>query len=182
MAPRRFKPPPSRGKPAYFKTPEEMADKIAEYFNSLINVPVMEPDGKGGEIQAVDPDTLKPIYENPPPLLCDLVSHLGFCDLQSLKDYEKRPEYSGLIKSARNYVFGHHERRLSSGGNCQGSIHWTKQHGWSDKVDSNNNTNMNHSGSIEVKKSVVFSFKDMPGHLIKIVPPEVTEGDSEKVN
>jgi hypothetical protein len=168
MAPR-FIPPPGPGCPLFFSTPEEMQVKIQEYFDSLINVPVMVPDGEGGMIHTVDPYTKLPVYKNLNPLVTGLAMHLGFADVQSLSDYEKRPAFSGLVKAAKNYIFSHHENRMSTGENCTGSIFWAKNQGWTDKSESV--VNNNHSGSIEQKKTIAFTFKDLPGHIVRVNPP-----------
>jgi hypothetical protein len=94
------------GQPAKFKTPEEMQAAIDQFF---------EP-------------------ENKPFTITGLAIYLGFCDRQSLYDYEKRDEYSCIIKSARLKVENGYENNLHAN-NPTGSIFALKNMGWKDKVE-----------------------------------------------
>ena len=59
---------------------------------------------------------------------------LGFCDRQSLYDYEKREEFSCIIKSARLAVENDYELSLRSN-SCTGAIFALKNMGWRDKTE-----------------------------------------------
>ncbi len=97
------------GKPRKYDSPETMAEGIEEFFSSG-----------------------KPIG------LANLALHLGFASRQSLYDYEKKSEYSYLIKRAILAVEAYHEGRLISGeGSIAGTIFVLKNMGWSDKPELN---------------------------------------------
>jgi len=63
-----------------------------------------------------------------------LAMWLGFCDRQSLYDYEKREEFSCIIKSARLAVENDYELALRSS-SCTGAIFALKNMGWRDKTE-----------------------------------------------
>lgn len=93
------------GRPAKYTSPEELQAAIDNYFQST--------------------DLLT---------VTGLAMALGFCDRQSLFDYEKRPEFSCIIKAARLTVENCYEAALY-GRNCAGPIFALKQMGWKDKVE-----------------------------------------------
>jgi hypothetical protein len=121
------------GRPPVFKSPEEMEQKIKEYFEYVDK----ENEPKDGDLLTH--------YE--PPTITGLCLFLGFSDLVSLMDYEKKSEeYSILIKRAKHLVMKQHELRLS-GTTPTGSIFWLKNFGWKDtqQIDhTNNGTSFNH--------------------------------------
>lgn len=63
-----------------------------------------------------------------------LALHLGFCDRQSLYDYEKSEIFSCIIKTARMRVENAYERKLNSNA-CTGAIFALKNMGWRDKTE-----------------------------------------------
>lgn len=74
------------------------------------------------------------IANNPGKLtITGLAMWLGFCDRQSLYDYEKRPEYSCIIKEARLAVENDYELSLRTQ-SVTGAIFALKNMGWKDKV------------------------------------------------
>jgi len=95
------------GRPAFYKTPQELEEKITEYFDYC--------------------------QENEERItLTGLVLYLGFAELRSFFDYEERKdEFSQVIKRAKHVVMALHEERLS-GTTPTGSIFWLKNHGWKD--------------------------------------------------
>ena len=162
---------PGPGATPLYDDPNVLAEKIQEYFDSLIDVPVTIPDGKGGRIPKIDPKTGQEMFENKRPLVYGLALYLGFCNRQSLNDYKKRSKaFSFVIEAAISYISSFHEDNVGSDRNSSGSQFFLKNHGWTDKIDAN--VNNNHSGSIEMRKKVVFSFKDMPGYIVKINTPD----------
>ena len=75
------------------------------------------------------------IANNPGKLtITGLAMYLGFCDRQSLYDYEKRPEFSCIIKEARLAVENDYELSLRTA-SVTGAIFALKNMGWRDKVE-----------------------------------------------
>ncbi len=97
------------GRPAKFKTAEELETAIDAYFEKC--------------------------QEKATPItMTGLALGLGFCDRQSLYDYQKNPEYSCLIKKALLMVENNYEISACSG-NATGPIFVLKNMGWSDKQE-----------------------------------------------
>jgi hypothetical protein len=63
-----------------------------------------------------------------------LAMWLGFCDRQSLYDYEKKPEFTCIIKEARLAVENDYELALRSA-SVTGAIFALKNMGWKDKTE-----------------------------------------------
>lgn len=100
------------GRPAKYDNPEEMEAKIKEYWDTL--------EG--------------------PPTMAGIAGFLGFASRFSMNDYEKREEFSHLIKGVRNKIEAFWEARLATAA-ATGAIFWLKNHGkYSDK------TEIEHSG------------------------------------
>ena len=99
------------GAPAFFNSPEEMQQKIEEYF----------------EPKHID------IFVSPK-TIAGLAYHLGFESRQSFYDYEKREAFSYIIKRARLRIEIGYEEQLS-GKNPTGSIFALKNMGWTDKQE-----------------------------------------------
>lgn len=91
------------GRPPKFKTPEELKEACDEYVAA--NLGKMTVTG--------------------------LAMWLGFCDRQSLYDYEKREGYSCIIKEARLAVENDYELSLRSP-SVTGAIFALKNMGWKD--------------------------------------------------
>jgi len=121
------------GRPPHFSTPQEMADKMQEYFN-LFEVIDNKPPKKQGR-----------------PTVTGLTLHLGFCDKKSLRDYKEKPEFSPLIKIALTFVEMNYEEMLDSKSST-GAIFALKNMGWDDKriIDADVNNKM--TGSIDVSQ------------------------------
>lgn len=97
------------GHPPIFKSPVEMQAKAEEYFTAC--------------------------RENEEPLtVCGLALALGFCDRQSLYDYQAKVEFSGLIKRLRAVIEEGYEKRLH-GNSPTGAIFALKNMGWKDKTE-----------------------------------------------
>ena len=94
------------GRPAKYDTPEELQAACDEYI-------------------ATNPGRMT---------ITGLAMWLGFCDRQSLYDYEKREEFSCIIKSARLAVENDYELSLRSN-SCTGAIFALKNMGWRDKTE-----------------------------------------------
>lgn len=109
------------GRPPKFKTPEELQEKVKEYFNKVPTKTRFTSDGTP--------------YEVPCPTISGLVLFLGFCDRHSFYDYEHdRPEFSHTIKQTRSFIEQHYEELLQTG-NTTGAIFALKNFGWKDKQE-----------------------------------------------
>jgi hypothetical protein len=102
-----------KGRPALFKTPEELNAKTEQYFNKNLN-----------------------------PTVTGLCLFLGFESRQSFYDYESKEDFSYTIKRARLRIESWYEQNLLSK-NSTGAIFALKNFGWSDKheIDHKNNGN-----------------------------------------
>ncbi|MEM6603676.1 MAG: terminase small subunit [Pseudomonadota bacterium] len=89
-----------------FKTPEELQEKVDAYFDET------------------------PLNEQ---TITGLALDLGFVDRQSIYDYEKRPEYSCIIKKARSKVEYSYEVHLKKNDKPTGAIFALKNMGWRDE-------------------------------------------------
>ena len=94
------------GRPPFFSSPEELLKMITAYFEKA----------KGNST------------------ITGLAYDLGFESRQSFYDYEKREEFSYIIKRARLFVESCYELKLS-GQYIAGSVFALKNMGWSDKQE-----------------------------------------------
>lgn len=97
------------GRPKVYETPELMAQAIDLYLATC------EAEKKA-------------------PTVTRMALALGFESRQSFYDYEEKPEFSYIIKTARLYVEAGYEDGLREN-NCTGSIFALKNMGWKDKVE-----------------------------------------------
>ena len=95
------------GRPPTYETAQQFADKASGYFSTT-------DESKW--------------------TITGLALHLGFCDRQSLYDYQKKDEFSGIVKYCRTMVEMGYELKLS-GINVTGAIFALKNMGWRDKVE-----------------------------------------------
>lgn len=109
------------GQPPVFKNADELQSKINSYFTDC-------PDKK--TFITKDGDTI----EIPAITVCGLAEHLGFESRQSMYDYEKKEEYSYIIKRARLKVEKNYEQNLQYK-DATGSIFALKNMGWKDKTE-----------------------------------------------
>jgi hypothetical protein len=109
------------GRPPLYKTPDELQEKIDQYFKDGYKTKTIHlKDGTEVEIPCIT--------------ISDLVIYLGFCDRVSFYDYEKRPDFSYTIKRARSFIEREYEEMLRFG-NPTGAIFALKNFGWSDKQE-----------------------------------------------
>jgi len=94
------------GRPPKFETPEQLETACQEFI-------------------ALNPGRLT---------ITGLAMYLGFDSRQSLYDYEKRPEFSYIIKEARLAVENDYEISLRTA-SVTGAIFALKNMGWRDKVE-----------------------------------------------
>jgi len=122
-----------RGRPLKYKTAKSLANAIAEYFaiqdSHVEHRTVIKKDKDGSEyLFEIDVPTAKPY------MIAGLARCLGFCDVKSLHDYEKRGEFFHVIKEARLTIEEQDEERLKQGDGGAGLIFISKnRHGWADK-------------------------------------------------
>jgi len=117
--PKSYKYTRKTGRPAIFKTPEELEAKVNEFFT---NCPDKRPIyNKAGE----------KIDEIPELTITGLALFLGFCDRHSFYDYEKHPEFSHIIKKARSLIEKEYEILLKRGLGA-GAIFALKNFRWVD--------------------------------------------------
>lgn len=99
----------SAGQPRKYPSPELMQSAIDQYFE-------------------------KCTVEKKRPLVTGLALALGFESRQSLYDYEKLPEYSYMIKTAKLRIESSYEEMLGNQA-VTGAIFALKNMGWRDKVE-----------------------------------------------
>jgi len=108
------------GQPAFYETPEELQDKIDEYFQGGYRMrTIITKDGDKIEVPAIT--------------ISDLVIFLGFCDRSSFYNYEEREKFSYTIKKARTFIEREYEELLQKGLGA-GAIFALKNFGWVDKT------------------------------------------------
>lgn len=112
------------GRPAMFRTPEEMQAKIDKYF-ATCKPSFLMIDG-----QKVLDGNGNPVVEENPPTVVGLALFLGFESRQSLYAYAKKPDFSYTIKTAVSRMEEYAERNLFEKAKPTGSIFWLKNHGW----------------------------------------------------
>lgn len=129
--------PNKEGRPALFKSPEDLKAKIDEYLEGA----------KGKSVASDDPDE-EPIKVGGYNItITGLALSLGFESRQSFYDYEKRPEFSYIIKRARLHVESAYENNLYSKFST-GSIFALKNMGWQDQQQIDHTTGGDKMGVI----------------------------------
>lgn len=128
------------GRPPHFKTPQELQDKINDFFANC-------PDKRS----IYDKQGVK-IGEVPELTITGLALHLGFCDRHSFYDYEKYPEFSHTIKKARSLIEREYEILLKNGLGA-GAIFALKNFKWFDAPAVEPDNNLDEE----------LEFKGMPG-------------------
>lgn len=114
------------GRPPTFETPAEFATKASEYFTA---------------------------NERNSWTITGLVLHLGFSDRQSLYDYQKKEEFSGIVKHCRTMVEMAYEHKLSTS-NVTGAIFALKNMGWKDRTEMD----------IRTPEGLTINYKNQPGN------------------
>jgi hypothetical protein len=116
----------TNGRPPMFDTVEAMQNKIEAYFEFCVTEKINIT-------------------------ITGLALYLGFCDKQSLYDYEKKEDFSCLIKRARTTVENAYEQRLYSM-TFGGAIFALKNMGWFDKIEQEVNQTVTNVTVEVVKK------------------------------
>ena len=115
------------GRPPLYDSPDRFKARADEYFVFCDNM-LKTFVGKEGE-----PTT----QVCPEPYTMARWAHwMGFADRDGYLEYEKRPEFSGVVKNARLRIEADVELRLLEGRNPTGPIFWLKNHaGYKDRMD-----------------------------------------------
>lgn len=111
------------GAPPIFDSPEQLRDKAIEYFESLESE--LKITGEGVDEDIPVPKSIT---------ITGLCLWLGFESRQSFYDYEKKPEFSYIIKRLRMVVENQYEERLNQH-SPTGAIFALKNMGWADKSE-----------------------------------------------
>lgn len=114
------------GRPPKYKTPEELQEKIDEYFDT----------GIAERKVLVGPSNNRSIQLLPVPTITGLVLYLDFCSRQSFYDMEKHKEFAYTIKKARTRIEREYEEQLQTG-SPTGAIFALKNFDWKDKETEN---------------------------------------------
>ena len=112
------------GRPPIFKTPEDLKQKISDYFNQGMK--------KRTVLIGKAPNQIT--IEIEVPTITGLCYYLGFESRQSFYDYEKKQEFSYAIKRARLSIEVEYEEQLQHG-NTVGAIFALKNMGWYDRQE-----------------------------------------------
>jgi len=117
------------GRPPMFSTPEDLQDKISDYFDNCPDYRIAY-DKKGDA------------FKIPTITMTGLALHCGFVNRASMYDYEDKPEFTNTIKRARAFVEKEYEMALSAG-QPTGAIFALKNFGWKDKTEVDSNMTFN---------------------------------------
>lgn len=96
---------PNGGRPPFYSSPVDMANKIQEYFENCPDMRIYIVGKKPNEQRV----------EVPVITISGLCHYLGFADRVSFYDYEKKPEFAYTIKRARQMIELEYEKELKSG-------------------------------------------------------------------
>lgn len=126
------------GRPPLFESIEPLIEKVSQYFEDHL------PQEK------INDDTDEHYFIYPFPVtITGLCLYLGFDSRQSFYDYEKKEEYSYIIKRARLVIESIYEENLH-GKTPTGSIFALKNMGWSDKSEIEHNVNIPSLPSVTI--------------------------------
>lgn len=121
----------THGMKGKFETPKELEKAINDYFQNGVKIRQVE----------VGSAEKKQVVNIPVPTITGLCFYSGFASRQSFYDYEKKKEFSYIIKRARLFIEQEYEEQLHFG-NVTGAIFALKNMGWKDKTEVDQNTNM----------------------------------------
>lgn len=114
----------SVGRPPVFSTPQELQDKIDQYFKEGVTTKTVVI-GKAPNNYTIEVEV---------PTITGLAYYIGFESRQSFYDYEKKDEFTYTIKKVRLFIEQHYEEMLQTG-NTIGAIFALKNFGWNDKQE-----------------------------------------------
>ena len=133
------------GRPPIYDKPEDLIQACEDYFiyiqGEFHEGTVKEKDEKTGK-QVTRKVKVWDRYPEPA-TITGLTIYIGFADRGTLDDYEKKDEFSHIIKKARKIVEYNYELKLHGDKNT-GAIFALKNMGWSDKQE------LEHSGNMHM--------------------------------
>jgi len=117
------------GRPAFFKSVEDLEKHIQDYFAECIPEVMYDANGK-----IMTTSNGMPIIQYHPPTISGLALHLGFASRQSIYDYENRnDQFSYTIKRARLLCENWVETNTLAGNVAPAAgIFALKNYGWRD--------------------------------------------------
>ncbi len=115
--------------PRLYKTPEELQERIYNYFNWW---------AKTKKVTIKNKDWTEKIIETPILTITGLCLYAGFASRQSWYDYEEKTDFSYTLKKARLFIEQEYEEMLRS--NPVWAIFALKNFGRSDRLDINATT------------------------------------------
>jgi hypothetical protein len=127
------------GRPPLFDSPKVLIERITQYFEDHL------PQERTDE----DTDEKYMVYPFPV-TITGLCLYLGFESRQSLYDYEKKQEFTYIIKRAKLVIESIYEENLH-GKSPTGSIFALKNMDWSDKSEVDHNVNIPSLPIINIK-------------------------------
>lgn len=104
------------GRPAMYKTVEELQEAIDKYFQSCF-IPYIDKHGN----QVFNKDGEQVYIQNQPFTIIGLALALGFKDRQSLIDYNEKPEFTWTITRAKQICEQYANNRLFDKDGCNGA-------------------------------------------------------------
>ena len=139
------------GRPGHYHSKELLEKAINEYFDECPDFRYMKVrDGDNGEH----------LEKIPNPTVTGLAYALGFESRQSFYDYEKRGDFSYIIKRARLRIESQYETKLSEP-SPSGAIFALKNMNWSDATQVQaTNTNLNVEAQASKKPVTKMSEED----------------------
>ena len=139
------------GRPATYKTVEEMQAKIDAYFDSCYGEYVTDDEGN-----LMTDKSGHPVMTKPRPLtVTGLALALGFSGRQALLNYEDKPKFMDTIKRAKSRIEQYAEERLFDKDGVNGAKFNLSNNfkGWSEKQQIDSNVNLSpvvFTGSDEI--------------------------------
>jgi len=129
-----YAPGNSRGRPPKYDTPDLLADKIDQYFNTC-KPEVLTYTNEDGELVPVT-DKGKPVTIDKHPTVAGLTLYLGYASPQSLYDIKAKGDgFAYIVIAALTHIQEAHENNLFNP-SCTGSQFWLKNYaGLKDKTD-----------------------------------------------
>lgn len=128
------------GRPATYKTVEEMQAKIDAYFDSCYGEYVTDDEGN-----MMTDKSGHPVMTKPRPLtVTGLALALGFSGRQALLNYQDKPKFMDTIKRAKSRIEQYAEERLFDKDGVNGAkFNLTNNFkGWSEKQQIDSNVNL----------------------------------------
>jgi hypothetical protein len=126
------------GRPPVYSDPKMLIAKIEQYFEDHLP---QEKETEEGDKEIIYPR---------PVTITGLCLYLGFDSRQSFYDYEKKDEFSYIIKRARLVIESMYEENLTEKAPA-GSIFALKNMDWSDKSEIDHNVNVAQLPDITIK-------------------------------